>query len=405
MRPMDQRDLMQRHRVLRVLAYLVTFVVALYAAGLVWAVVAHFGDIILVFFLAWMVAFVLHPLAAFLERLRLPRIVAVILIYLSLLAVTCGSIVLAVPVINTEVTHVAGELKTMFAGSNFTDVANQATAYLQQLGLTASDAHALVSQVSDRIPQWTSNLASQAAATTTSLLGAVLSLLFDALIVTVLSFYIMLDGDRLAESLARRLPPAWEPDFRLFQRQIDAVFGGFLRAQLIIGLVYGALTWSVLAALGQPNGLLFSLLAGLLMLIPFIGPFLAIVPPMTLVLLQASPDEILWKLVVLVVALVIAQQITMQVVAPRVMSAHVGLHPLLLFAALLIGVKESGLWGAFFAGPVAAVVVAMVDVFFQRFQRSSTLYPDIAPEGESERATDSGVAVERQEATVEAGRP
>jgi predicted PurR-regulated permease PerM len=401
---MDKRDLLQRHRILRVLVYLITIVVALYTVGLAWSIIIHFGDIILVFFLAWVVAFILHPLAAFLERLHIPRIIAVTLIYLSLLAITCGSIILAIPAINTEVTRVAGELTTTFSANNLSDLANQATAYLERLGLTASDAHAIVSQVSDRIPQWTTSLASQVATSTASLVGAVLSLLFDVLIITILSFYIMLDGDRLAEEVAQRLPPAWEPDFRLFQRQIDVVFGGFLRAELIIGLVYGALTWAVLVGLGQPNGLLFAVLAGLLMLIPFIGPFLAIAPPVILVLLQASPDEVLWKLVVLVAALIIAQQITMQVVAPRVMSAHVGLHPLLLIAALLIGAKESGVWGAFFAGPVAAVVVAMVDVFFQRFQRASALYPHILPEEDADGETDDGRAAERNEATVEVRR-
>jgi predicted PurR-regulated permease PerM len=383
---MDKRDVIQRHRVVRVLVYLVTIVVALYTAGLVWSLIIHFSDIILLFFLAWVVAFILQPLAAFLERRGLRRVIAVTLIYLSLLAITCGSIVLAVPVINNQVARVTGELTSSLAPSNLAALADQATAYLQRLGLNAKDAHAIVAQVSDRIPQWTSNLASQAADTTAALVGAVLSLLFDALIVTILSFYIMLDGDRLTESLVGRLPPAWVPDFRLFQRQMDAVFGGFLRAQLIIGLVYGALTWVVLALLGQPNGLLFAVLAGLLMLIPFIGPFLAVVPPVTLVLLQAPPNQVVWNLVVLLVALVVAQQITMQAIAPRVMSAHVGLHPLLLFAALLVGTKESGVWGAFFAGPIAAVMVAMFDVFFQRFQRVSALYPDIVPEEESEPA-------------------
>jgi predicted PurR-regulated permease PerM len=402
---MDHRDLIQRHRVLRVLLYLVTIVVVLYAAGLIWSIIVHFGDIILLFFLAWVVAFILKPLASFLERRRMPHVMAVVLIYLSLLAVTCGSIVLAVPIINSQVAHVAGELTATFAPGSLSNLTNQAALSLQRLGLSRTDAHALVGQIASRVPQLTSDLANQAVATTTALLGAVLSLLFDTVVVTVLSFYIMLDGERLAEALADKLPPAWEPDFRLLQRQIDAMFGGFLRAQLIIGLVYGALTWVVLFFLGQPDGLLFAVVAGLLMLIPFIGPFLAIVPPVTLVLLQTPTNQVVWKLVLVVAVLIIAQQITMQIVAPRVMSAHVGLHPLLLFAALLIGAKESGVWGAFFAGPVAAVIVAMLDVFFQRFQRASKLYPDIGAEREFETLPDFGTEVRSRGVPVEARRP
>jgi hypothetical protein len=64
------------------------------------------------------------------------------------------------------------------------------------------------------------------------------------------------------------------------------------------------------------------------------------------------------------------------------MSAHVGIHPLLLFAALLVGAQEAGIWGAVFAGPIAAIVVATLDVFFIRFQQASPLYPDISPNPE-----------------------
>ncbi len=121
-------------------------------------------------------------------------------------------------------------------------------------------------------------------------------------------------------------------------------------------------------------------------------------PPLFLILLQSPPSSLVRDLLVVLVALIIAQQITMQIVAPRVMSAHVGLHPLLLFAALLIGARESGVWGALFAGPIAAVLVAMLDTFFERFQQSSALYPDIRPDADEPIAAwDTKVA--RGEAT------
>jgi predicted PurR-regulated permease PerM len=253
---------------------------------------------------------------------------------------------------------------------------------LHRLGLSVRDATNIVGQVSSRIPTLANDLTNSAVATTTSLLGAVATLLLDVVLVMILSFYMMLDGDRLVESWIAKLPPSWLPDIRLLQRHVESIFGGFLRAQLIIAFVYGALTWLVLALVGQPNGLIFAVLAAVLMLIPFIGPFLAIVPALFLILLQSPPSSLVRDLLVVLVALIIAQQITMQIIAPRVMSAHVGLHPLLLFAALLIGARESGVWGALFAGPIAAVLVAMLDTFFERFQQSSALYPDIRPDAD-----------------------
>jgi predicted PurR-regulated permease PerM len=371
------RDLLERHAVLRLLLAMVTLITALYAGQMVWAMLLHFGGIILLFFLAWIVCFILQPLSAFLERRGLSRLVAVTAIYLSLLGVACGSIVLAIPLIQRQVGRVAAEVAITLTPDNMTLLNARAVLALRGLGLSAKDAQALVGQMSTRIPQWTGALTGQAVDWTTSLAGAIVNLLFNAVLVSMLSFYMMLDGDRLMASFVQRLPPAWHPDVRLLQRKIETSFGGYLRAQLIVALVYSVLTGISLFVLGQRNGLLFAVLAGLLMLLPFIGPFIAVVPPMMLVMLQSPNDLVVRNLIILLVCLVIAQQITMKLIAPSVMSVHVGLHPLLLFAALLVGAQEGGVWGAVFAAPIAAVIVAMLDVFFVRFQQSSHLYPEI----------------------------
>lgn len=379
-----KRDLLERHAVLRLLLYLITTVTALYAAQMIWTVLLHFGDIILVFFLAWVVCFILQPLSAFLERRRVPRLLAVSLIYLSLLGVASGSIVLALPAIHDEVGRVTAELSATFAAGNLTVLAARAQATLHGLGFSTAEAHTLVNQALTQLPAWTNSLGTQAVAATTTAFGALVNLLFDTVLVLMLSFYMMLDGDRLGRAFVRRLPSSWHPDLALLKRRIEASFGGFLRAQLIIAFVYGVFTGLVLFALGQPNGLLFAVISGVIMLIPFVGPFLAILPPALLVLLQSSHNDLARNLIILVVALVVAQQITMKLIAPQVMSAHVGLHPLILIGALLVGAQEGGVWGALFAAPVAAVAVTMVDVFFLRFQRASTLYPEIGPTEEEE---------------------
>lgn len=393
-------NLLERYTVLRVLLWLATIIAALVATNMIWSAIIHFGGIILLFFLAWVITFMLQPLSIFLERRRMPRLLAVSLIYFALLAVSVGSIVLAVPTIHNEMTLIAGEITTSLAPSNLTHLADQAVAYLHQLGLSTQDARNLVGQVSGRVPQFLTSLTNSAVATSTTLLSTVATLLFDTLLVLILSFYMMLDGDRLVEGWVQKLPPSWLPDVRLLQRHVDVIFGGFLRAQLIIALVYGAFTWLVLALIGQPNGLIFAVLAAFLMLIPFVGPFLAVGPPIISVLLQAPPDAIVRDLVIVILALIVAQQITMQIIAPRVMSAQVGLHPLLLFAALLIGAEEGGVWGAVFAGPVAAVVVAMADTFYERFQIRSSLFPDVtaaADDDAEERAAEDIATLEARE--------
>jgi predicted PurR-regulated permease PerM len=374
------RDLLQRHAVLRVLLYVTTLIVVLYAIGMVWSAVIHFGDIILLFFLAWIIAFTLRPLATYLQRHGLSRVVAVVAIYLCLLAAMSGGIVLAVPIIQAQVNRVAAELTQTFAPANLTVLATRAIQWLHHLGLNNEQAHGIIAQLTSQLPSLSSTLSGRAVSAATALVSTIFSLLLDTVIVTMLSFYMMLDGDRLVERFVQRLPPSWQPDVALVQDRIETSFGGFLRAQLAVALVYGTLAGLILLALGQPNGLLFALLAGLLMLIPYIGTVLAIVPPALLVLLQAPDSEVVGKLVVALVALVLAQQVTLRLFAPQVRSVRMGVHPLVLVAALLVGAQEGGIWGALFAVPLAVVLASILEVFFARFQQASGLYPDLTTE-------------------------
>lgn len=364
---------------LRILVGLMTVVVALFLLGLVFSVLTTIADVILLFFLAWVITFLLEPVALFLIRRGFPRVLAVALVYLALLIVISGAIVLTIPTIQSQVQQLADELRTDFSAERLSALNTDAVAFLQRLGLSPRDARNAVDQLSRQIPERTGMLATQAVDLATTLVTSILSILFNISLVVIISFYMMLDGGRLVESVIRKLPPAWVPDVRMFQRHVNETFGGFFRAQLIIAAIYGLFTWIVLFVLGQQNGLLASILAGLIMMIPFIGSFLAFVPPLLLVLLQSPPDDLWRNVIILVVLLVLAQQIALNLIAPRVFGQTMGVNPLILFAGLLLGAKWGGVWGAFFAGPIVAVLYAMAITFYDRWARTSPLFKDAPP--------------------------
>ncbi len=374
-----QFDPLARYRILRVLLSLITVIVAIYAVRLIWTSLVAFGDIILLFFLAWVVAFILEPLSTSLRRIGLPRPVAVSLIYFALAIVISGVIVLTIPIAGDQMRRLALELSEAFSPASLNQVSVNLTQALVTLGMRQSDATRFVSQIWGQLPTYTGSAANQAVNIATTTIASVVTLLFDAFLVIILSFYMMLDGERLVQGAMRRLPPKWHDDAEMFTAAVTQKFGGFLRAQLVVGLVYTALTWLSLLLLGQANSIPVALVCGVLMLLPFIGTFLAVVPPVALVLLQSPANQLIPNLLILVVALIISQQITLQIVAPRVFGSTMGVHPLLLFAGLLIGAKLGGVWGAFFAGPVVAVAYAMFDVFYDRYQRSSPHFPDKLP--------------------------
>lgn len=379
------RDLFERHAVVRLLVYATAIIAVLYAIGMMWGVVAHYANVILMLFLAWIIVFALQPLLSRIERLGAPRLLAVTLVYLALFGVVAGSILLALPTIRTQATHLTAILSGLLSAENVQALNQRIVGLLQGFGVSPGDARAFVAQAEQQIQSSTGKLSGQVVAMAESWFGQAVSVFFNATVIIILSFYMMLDGEAMLERIIKRLPPAWIPDVRLFQSHVNAIFGGFLRAALVIALVYAALNWIALAALGQPSAILFALLAGMLLVVPWIGVVLAMVPPALLVILDSPPEVMLRNLVILIIVLFVAQQVTMQVVAPRIISAHTGMHPLLFFAALLIGTREAGVWGMLFGPPVAAVLVAMLDTFFERWQRTSGKYPDLMPGGPSEQ--------------------
>lgn len=374
------RDALDRHRSLRVLVYLIIIVIAFYIINVVWNVLTDFGDILLLFFLAWVITFILEPVSSFLigKRIagrKIPRVLAVTLVYLALLVVISGAVVLAVPSIQAQVAHLAQELQKDLSGAQLTKMSAGAASMLERLGFSKHDANRLVTQLVTQIPAQIQDITNQLIASASGLLSTVSTVLFNASLVVIISFYMMLDGGRLIETMVTKLPPSWEPDIRLFQSYIMDIFGGFFRAQLIVAGIYMAMSWVILMIMRMPSGaFLAAFLGGLLMLLPFIGAFLAIVPPAALLALQTPPSDLLPRVIVLIVLLGAAQHVALNLIAPRVYGHHLGMDPILLFGAMLLGAKVGGVWGAFFAAPMVAILYAIFETFYDRFTSQHPLF-------------------------------
>jgi len=329
-----------------------TFAVSLVLVGLLASVFLYFGDIILVFFLAWLLAFVLSPVAAVLERITpgLPRGLAVLLTYglllvaLSLLAVyaaqtLAGSI--------TALTSNAPELQRRLL-----DVLQANQGRLDQLGIKV-DVAAQVQTFLHDLPS--------VAAPVSSFALAGLGMLGNLLIILFLSLYMVLDRDRILAFGVRLVPPQYAEEFRLFERSVSRSFGGFLRGQAIMGLMYGALAAVLGLVLGLPYTPIVGAASGILQAIPFFGPFVSWAPPVIDAILT-QPPSVIPALVVMVAG----WMVVMNVVQPRLMAGTVGIHPLVVLGSVIVGGKVAGVAGAIFGIPVAAVISSFFFYYLSR---------------------------------------
>jgi predicted PurR-regulated permease PerM len=334
-------------------------IAGIYLVGLLWQVFQQFADIVLLFFFAWLVAFVLEPLSAALTRLaRLPRLLAIALTYLALLVVVSVGVVLIVPALVLQIVTVA---------KNLPGYADQVTAWLTAWQLTTNDwlsqrgSPVLIDLASVLNPQALGSRLESLAPLLTNVVQFAAGFatgLGELVIMLILSFYFMVDGARIGERLIQMLPPRAQDDGRFLVANIHRVFAGFLRGQLIQALLGGVVTGIIMSALGVDYALLAAVMAGLVLLIPFLGPVAAVGLPL-LVAIFTRPEAAL----LLFILLFLLQQLIFNVVAPRVYSQQVGLHPLLVFFAVLAGARVGGLWGAIFGVPIVAVILQMFNFY------------------------------------------
>ena len=184
---------------------------------------------------------------------------------------------------------------------------------------------------------------------------------FNLLLVLILSIYVMLDQGRIARSLIGLIPATYQDEARFFVQSVSRTFGGFIRGQLLQALIYGVVTALVMSIAGLGYAAAAGAFGGLVMLVPFVGGLIALLPPLFIGLFQAS-----WLTALIVVAvLFVAQMVIANVLMPAILSESVGMPPLLIFVAMLVGIRVAGFWGALFGIPVMGVIYAMAAYLYR----------------------------------------
>jgi len=338
----------REHRWLTALLILGTVAISFLVLGYVASLVVFFSDVIMIFFLAWLLAFILSPLANGLLRLfpRLPRPIAVIIVYAVLILVLVAALLLIAQQlyssINNLVTHwpQQDQLKTIL------DPWQQR---LNSLGLGQVNLADQTSNALDSLKTGANALVKPLGDVAIASLGVFGNLMF----VFFLSLYMAVDRDRIMSFLFRLVPPAYTDEAKLLEHSVARSFGGFLRGQALLGLLYGLISMATSLILGLPYMPVTAVSSGILQAIPFFGPFISWVPPV-LVAVFFKPDAILPALVIMIAGWFVL----MNIIQPRLMSEAVGLHPVVVLGSVLIGTKLAGIPGAIFGVPIAAVIAA-----------------------------------------------
>src|SRR5450759_2627368 len=225
---------------------------------------------------------------------RLPRALAVILVYTLLIGLLVAAILLVAQQLYTSINNLVSQWPS---GQHLRDTLQPWQDRLNSVGGSQISLYDQVNLLLDNLKSGAGQLAKPLGDVAVASLGVFGNLLF----VFFLSLYMAVDRDRIVSFLFRLVPPAYTEQAKLLEHSVARSFGGFLRGQTLSGVIYAAVSMAASVLLGLPYMPVTAASSGVLQAIPFFGPFLSWLPPV-LVAIFFAPEAVLPRLVILIAA-------------------------------------------------------------------------------------------------------
>jgi predicted PurR-regulated permease PerM len=305
----------------------------------------YIRDVIILFFFVLIIVAALNPIVDRWSE-EMPRTVAISLLFLLIALFLIAAGLLIVPPLVQQIEQFA---------QNIPDYISKWAPAIESLRNISSESQRTLFSVSNQLANFGENLLT----TTLGVVSGIVALLT----VVASSFYLLSEKDK-ANRFFRNLPIENKDTIAEVIDKIGQKMGSWLRSQLTLMTIIGAISTVAMLILGVPYALALGIWAGLMEAIPYIGPVLGAVPAV-LVALTVSPI----KALILLVIFVLVQQLEGQILVPKIMGKAVGLSPVVIIFAVLIGARLYGLMGVLLAVPAAAVL----SVLYQEYPKLKNL--------------------------------
>lgn len=302
-------------------------------------------DIIIVFFVAIIVTASVAPAIERLEMLRIPRMLSVLGVYVVIVGLLVTVISLIVPVFSNQVR----------------EFSTNAPLYLERFSLFLNGVDSFFRLHDVPIDATALSGGSESSGAVSGIFSTTVGVfraIFSMVAIFFLSLYMSFERRGIDKVLQAVTPAPYEERVLYFSRKIQDKIGQWMFGQLLLMVIVFSLYFVGLTALDIPYAFLLALLGGLLEMVPYAGPTMAALPAVILGFL-VSP----WLGVAVIILYFVIQQVQNHIVIPQVMRRTVGLNPVAVIMALLIGAKLAGVAGILLAVPSAAALSVFTDEF------------------------------------------
>lgn len=337
----------------KVLYTLLKYLVILAATIIAYRYRVFLTSILSPFLISALLAYLLNPIVFFFEKNGLKRFTSVILVYIIFLslAIIFGFIIIpkifrdisvlveSIPIYSEQLQNLYKRFQDGYINSDLPqglkDIIDDNMLLIENMALS------FLQSAADSIMNFFSKI-----------------LLF--VTIPVITFYMLKDSDYFKNQLILILPKSKRNNVLQLFRDIDNVFGKYIRGQVFVSLVVGALTTAALLIIRVRYALILGLFASITNIIPYFGPIIGVIPAIIFAILD-SPSKALYT----IGATIIVQQFESDIITPKVIGESIGLHPIYVIMALLIGGKLMGITGLIIAVPLAAVIKLCVRHFLK----------------------------------------
>lgn len=325
----------------------------------------YLRDIVLIVLTSIIIASAIEPATRWFVKYKIPRTIAVIMIYLLLLGFLVGLFYFFIPPLLNDFSGLVSSLPEIISDIPIPGLLEKASSSLGVTQLSQVSNYISLESIVTNVQNIISNTSKGFFATASLIFGGALSVM----LMLVLSFYFSVQKDGIVNFL-RVVVPAHKEEYviDLWHRSQDKI-GKWMQGQLILAAIIGILVYLGLTILGIKYALALALLAAVAELIPVFGPIIAAVPAVILAFLQGGIGLALGVLAFYV----IIQQFENNLIYPLVVRKVVGVSPIMVILSLIIGAQLIGFWGIVLAVPIAAIILEFFDDIGREKERSRTI--------------------------------
>ena len=314
----------------------------------------RFNQVIFILLIAIVTGTVIRPAVAWLHQRGLPQMAGVILVYLLLLILLTGFLLLLFPLIVEQSITIAAA-----APGYYQNLREWMVDYPNQLIVRLSEfLPVTLPSLEPSTAQQTGQEVMASAGQALGYVALAAKVIFIAIVILVLAYYWTLDGPRTIQSFLLLIPQDQRESISELISAMETKVGFYIAGQGLLCLVIGIMALLAYLLIGLPNALVLALMAGVLEAVPMIGPLLGAIPA-ALVALSIAPDRLVW----VIVATVVIQQLENSLLVPRVMRKAVGVNPFVTLLAFFAFGSLFGIAGALMAIPMAAIIQLLLDRF------------------------------------------